>query len=134
MGFSIDPNEPHSGARSLRVDFAGESPPHALLSQLVIVKPSTRYRIHFAARSREIVTGGRPLITVSDAGESGLELVKSEPLDKGTSDWRPFSVEFTTGVATTAVTVAVKREGCASAPCPIFGSISLDSFSIEQVN
>ena len=133
VGFSIDPNEPHSGARSLRVDFAGESPPHALLSQLVIVKPSTRYRIHFAARSRDIVTGGRPLISVSDAGESGPDLAQSAPLDKGTSDWRSFGVEFTTGVATTAVTVAVKREGCPSAPCPIFGSISLDSFSIEQV-
>ena len=133
VGLSIDPNEPHTGARSLRVDFGGESPAPALLSQLVIVKPSTRYRIHFAARSRELVTGARPLVAVTDAGENGPELAQSAPLDKGTSGWRPLSIEFTTGAVTNAVTVAVKREGCPSAPCPIFGSISLDSFSIEQV-
>lgn len=133
MGLSIDPNEPHSGARSLRLDFAGDSPPHALLSQLVIVKPSTRYRIHFAGRSRDIVTGARPLVLVIDAGENGPDLAQSSPLDKGTSGWRTFSIEFTTGAATNAVTVAVKREECPSAPCPIFGSIGLDSFSIEQM-
>ena len=133
VGLSIDPNEPHSGARSLRVNFVGESPFPDLLSQLVLVKPSTRYRIHFAARSREVVTGARPLVSVTDAGENGPELAQSAPLDKGTSGWRPFSIEFTTGAATNAVTVAVKREGCPSAPCPIFGSISLDSFSLEQV-
>lgn len=133
VGFSIDPNEPHSGARSLQMDFAGDSPSHALLSQLVIVKPSTQYRIHFSARSHDIVTGARPLVSVTDAGENGPELAQSTPLDKGTSHWRPFSIEFTTGTATKAVTVAVKREACPSAPCPIFGSINLDSFSIEQV-
>ena len=132
LGLSIDPNEPHSGARSLRMDFGGESPA-ALLSQLVIVKPSTQYRIQFAARSREVVTGARPLVGVTDAGESGAELALSAPLDKGTSDWRPFSVEFTTGGATNAVTIVVKREVCPASPCPIFGSISLDSFSLEQV-
>lgn len=133
VGLSIDPNEPHSGDRSLRVDFGGGNPPPALLSQLVIVKPSTRYRIQFAGRSREVVTGARPLVAVTDAGENGPELAHSAPLDKGTSSWRPFSIEFTTGAATNAVTVALNREACPSAPCPIFGSISLDSFSIEQV-
>ena len=133
VGLSIDPNEPHSGSRSLRMDFTGENPPPGVLSQLVIVKPSTRYRIHFAGRSREVVTGARPLVSVTDAGEKGPELALSLPLDKGTTAWRPFSIEFTTGAATNAVTIAVTREGCSSAPCPIFGSISLDSFSVEQV-
>lgn len=133
VGLSIDPNEPHSGARSLRMDFVGESPPPAVLSQLVMVNPSTRYRIHFAGRSREVVTGARPLVSVTDAGENGPELAKSAPLDKGTSGWRPFSIEFNTGAATNAVTVAVTREVCPSTPCPIFGSIGLDSFSLEKV-
>jgi regulator of sirC expression with transglutaminase-like and TPR domain len=132
VSLSIDPNEPHSGARSLRMDFSSDGPSPAMLSQLLIVKPSTRYRIHFAARSRDVVTGARPLVSVTDAGENGSELALSAPLERGTSGWRPFSIDFTTGAATNAVTVAIKREGCPSAPCPIFGSISLDSFSIEQ--
>ena len=132
VSLSVDPNEPHSGTRSLRIDFGGESPP-TLLSQLLIVKPSTRYRLHFAARSREVVTGARPLVAVFDAAQTGADLARSAPLEKGTTDWRPFSVEFVSGPGTHAVSVEVKREVCPSSPCPIFGSISLDSFSIEQV-
>ncbi len=133
VSFSVDPNEPHSGDRSLRIDFGGESPNSALTSQLVVVKPSTRYRIYFAGRSREIVTGARPLVAVTDTREGGGELAQSAPLDKGTTGWLPFSIEFATTAATQAVSVTVTRERCPSSPCPIFGSISLDSFSIEQV-
>jgi hypothetical protein len=97
------------------------------------VQPSTRYRINFAARSEEIVTGGRPIVVVSDAGENGSELGKSSELDKGTSDWRTFSFEFTSTPQTRAVFVTLKRQPCSTSPCPIFGSIGLDSFSLEQV-
>ena len=132
ISLSVDPNEPHSGSRSLRIDFGGESPP-ALLSQLSLVKPSTRYRVYFAARSREVVTGARPLVAVIDGEPGGPVLAQSAPLDKGTTDWRSFTIEFTSAPGTHAVWVEVRREKCPSSPCPIFGSVSLDSFSIEQV-
>ena len=133
LKFSVDPNNPHSGARSLQIQFGGESPNDGLLSQLLIVQPSTRYRVNFAGRSEEIITGGRPIVVVSDAGENASDLGKSSELDKGTSGWRTFSFEFTSTPQTQAVFVAVRRAGCSTSPCPIFGSIRLDSFSIEQL-
>jgi tetratricopeptide (TPR) repeat protein len=133
LRLSVDPNRPHSGAKSLRIEFAGEASNSALLSQLLVVQPSTRYRINFAGRSEEIITGGRPIVVVSDAGEKGSDLGQSSELDKGTSDWRTFSFEFTSKPQTRAVFVALKRERCSTSPCPIFGSIGLDSFSIEQL-
>jgi tetratricopeptide (TPR) repeat protein len=133
LKFSVDPSNPHSGARSLQIQFGGESPAAGLLSQLLIVQSSTRYRINFAARSEEIITGGRPIVVVNDAGENGGELGKSSELDKGTSGWRTFSFEFTSTPQTQAVYVAVSRAGCSTSPCPIFGSIGLDSFSIEHL-
>ena len=133
VGLSIDPNQPHSGTRSLRMDFSGPTVQVALLSQLVLVKPSTRYRVYFAARSREVVTGALPVVAVVDAGNNGPELGQSAPLDKATTNWRPFSIEFTTGPTTTAVSINLRREPCQTYPCPIFGSIGLDSFSIVEV-
>jgi hypothetical protein len=133
LTLSVDPHQAHSGAKSLRIEFAGDSPNSALLSQLLMVQPSTRYRINFAGRSREIISAGRPIVVVSDAGENGSDLGQSSALDKGTSDWRTFSFEFTSTPQTHAVFVVVRRERCPTSPCPIFGSIGLDSFSIEQL-
>ncbi len=133
LKLAVDPNRPHSGAKSLQIEFGGEPSNPALLSQLLVVQPSTRYRINFAGRSEGIVSGGRPIVVATDAGESGSDLGQSSALDKGTSDWRPFSFEFTSTPQTRAVFVVVRRERCPETPCPIFGSIGLDSFSIEQV-
>jgi Tfp pilus assembly protein PilF len=129
--FSIDPAQPHSGSKSLRIDFAGAAG-GPLVSQLILVDPSKVYQANFAARSHEIVTGGLPLAAVNDASGDRKLLAQSAPLTKGTSDWRVFTFQFTTAPTTNAVVLSVQREGCASSPCPIFGSISLDSFSLEQ--
>jgi tetratricopeptide (TPR) repeat protein len=130
--FSIDPSQPHSGSKSLRIDFAGNAD-GSLVSQLILVEPSKRYQANFAARSDEIVTGGLPLVVVTDAAGDSKLLAQSGPLTKGSSDWRVFSFQFTTAPTTRAVVLSVQREACSSNPCPIFGSISLDSFSLEQL-
>jgi hypothetical protein len=128
---SLDSGEPHSGSKNLRIEFSGSSNPN--VSQLILVEPSRRYRINFAGRSQDVVTGGLPLLVVSDATDS-KHLGQSAPLAKGSSEWQPFSFEFTTTPSTTAVVLSLQRENCTTSPCPIFGAISLDSFSVEQVN
>lgn len=129
---SLDQVQPHSGARALRVEFNGNSNP-ALpsVSQLILVEPSKRYRINFAGRSQDIVTGGRPLVVASDAAGEQKRLGQSLPLPQGNSDWQSFSFEFTAAPTTSAVVISLQRENCASSPCPIFGSILLDSVSVE---
>jgi len=129
---SLDSSQPHTGSKNLRIEFAGDSNPGSdLVSQLLLVEPGRHYKINFAARSQEIVSGGLPIITVTDA-DVNKRLGQSLPLSKGSTDWNVISLEFTTQPATNAVVLSVQREGC-SAPCPIFGVISLDSFSIEQL-
>lgn len=130
---SLDSSQPHSGAKNLRIEFAGDSNPGAdVVSQLLLVEPARHYKINFAVRSQEIVSGGLPLITVTDAGVP-KRLGQSPPLSMGSSNWNVLSFEFTTQPTTNAVVLSVQREGCSTSPCPIFGVISLDSFSIEQL-
>jgi hypothetical protein len=130
---SLDSSQPHTGTKNLRIEFAGESNPGTdLVAQLVLVEPARHYKINFATRSQEIVSGGLPIITVKDAGDN-KRLGQSLPLSKGSTNWNVISFEFTTQPTTGAVVLSVQREGCSTSPCPIFGVISLDSFSIEQL-
>ena len=134
VSLSLDSSQPHSGSKNLRIDFSGDSNPGAeLVSQIILVEPSRRYQINFAGRSREVVTGGLPLVVVTDAKGDRKRLGQSASLDQGTGNWRRFTFEFTAGATTTAVTLSLQRQNCSSSPCPIFGSISLDSFSVAKL-
>lgn len=131
---SSDSSQPHTGSKDLRIEFAGDSNPGTdVVSQLLLVEPSRRYKINFAARSQDVISGGLPIVTATDAGPDHKRLGQSRPLSKGSSDWNVISFEFSTQSNTNAVVISVQREGCTSSPCPIFGVISLDSFSIEQL-
>ncbi len=132
VGLALDPNQPHSGAQSLRIDLGGEHSPD-LVAQLLLVQPSTRYQVSFAARTQDLVTGGPPLAVVTDAGGERKRLGQSATLTKDTKDWRTFNFEFTTLPTTSAVMLSLQREPCSSGPCPAFGSVLLDSFSIRSL-
>jgi tetratricopeptide (TPR) repeat protein len=131
---TLDSNHPDSGVQFLRVTFAGNSNPGIpLLSQLLLVQPGGHYRVNFAGRSDEIVSGGLPLVIVSDAAGDQKRLGQSSTLSKGSGDWQHYSFEFTIPATTSAVTLSLQRENCSTSPCPIFGSASLDSFSLEKL-
>ena len=131
---SLNANQPQSGSKNLRIDFSGDSNPGTeLVSQLILVRPSTRYQINFASRAQDVVTGGMPLIVVTDAKGDRKRLGQSGPLAGSTGDWRVSSFEFTTSATTTAVRLSLQRESCSTSPCPIFGTVSLDSFSVAQL-
>ncbi len=125
---SLDAREPHSGAKSLRIDLNGVANAN-WLSQLILVAPSRHYQINFASRSQDIVTGGLPFLSVSDAA-TNQGLGRSPTLGKGTTAWEVSKLEFTTTANTSAVMLTIQRESCTTSPCPIFGSLSFDSFSI----
>jgi tetratricopeptide (TPR) repeat protein len=134
ISMSLDSSQPNSGLKSLRIEFGGDSNPGStLISQLILVEPLKRYRINFAARSQDIVTGGLPFTIVHDTSGDLKPLGRSAPLSSGSTDWRAVSFEFATTATTSAVVLSLQREACTTAPCPIFGSISLDSFSVEQL-
>jgi hypothetical protein len=60
-------------------------------------------------------------------------LGESAPVGQGTHGWEVHSFEFTTGPETRAVVLSLQREICKTPPCPIFGFVWLDSFSIQLV-
>ena len=127
---TLESGASHSGSKNLRIEFSGDS--NLAVNQLILVEPSTHYRVDFASQSQDVVTGGLPFVMVNDAADS-KRLGQSVPLAKGTTGWQSFSFEFTTTPTTTAVLLSLQRENCTTSPCPIFGSISLDSFSVERL-
>ena len=134
VGFSLDSAQPQSGTRSLRISFSGHANPAVeLVSQLVLIEPGTHYKLNFAARTHGIVTGGPLVLIVKDANGQHV-VARSAQLPEDSGGWRTFGMEFATGPATTAIVLSLQREECTTSPCPVFGTLNLDSFSLEQVN
>lgn len=135
--FSLDTAAPRAGARSLRLDFAGNSAPgRELLSQLIIVEPGVRYRLRFAARTSSLVTGGPLLVRVLALSAQGdVSLAQSAPLATGTSDWQDASLEFNTPPDVRAVRLTITRQACmgSQGPCPAFGQVWFDQFVLDRL-
>jgi len=132
LTLSVDTTQKQSGNKSLLIQFNGNSDPAmSLVAQLVLVEPSRRYRLNFSTRTADLVTGGLPVVTITD-GKTEQLLGKSTTVRQGTNEWEAQSIEFATGPDSSAVFVTLRRESCASSPCPVFGRIWLDSFSIES--
>lgn len=133
--FAMDWSEPHSGAQSLRLDWAGNSDPQVMvIKQLVLVEPHTRYRLHFAARTRELLSVSLPIVSVSDANDDKQSaLAQSPALPRATTPWQDYSLEFTTAEKTSAVLIGVRREACNTYPCSILGNLWLDDFVLQRL-
>ena len=134
VAISRDTAQPRAGVYSLRVEWKGSSnPAAAVVSQLVLVSANTRYQLRFAVRTEELVTGGLPLIVVTDAsGSAAHPLASSVPLPAGTNGWQELTLEFATGDTTRSVLIGLQRQSCPSGPCPIFGRLWLDTFTLEK--
>lgn len=131
---SHDAANPREGGKSLRIDFRGISnSATTVVSQLILVEPKTHYRLQFASRTQELVSGGLPFIVVSEATSPHVRIAESAALAGGTDQWRDATLEFDTGPQTRAVLVQVLRKWCTSEPCPIFGSLWLDAFALRKL-
>ena len=129
---AIDVSEKFGGAKSLQINFDGSwTPSTPLLSQTIVADRLKNYRLSFAVRTKDLVTGGTPVILVIDA-DSNQILGRSENLPTATIPWRTLTLNFTTTSTTQAVIIRLQRNNCDSSPCPIFGTLWLDEFHIEQ--
>ena len=128
---ALDISEKVSGEKSLQVAFDGEWNPGAtLLSQTVLVEPYRQYQLKFFVKTKDLVTGGPPQIVLTDATNNRI-LLKSDPFPSGSGPWSQMRVAFTAPSA--AIVIDLARENCAASPCPIFGLVWLDDFSLEQL-
>jgi tetratricopeptide (TPR) repeat protein len=130
---SLEPANPQEGKASLRVEFNGDSDPATqIISQLVLVEPNSRYRFRFAARTENIVSGGLPRVVVRDAGSQEI-LGQTSAFPKAVSNWQYYSIDFNSKEKTSAILISLQRERCSESPCPIFGRLWLDNFSLNKL-
>jgi hypothetical protein len=78
------------------------------------------------------VTGGPPLVEVVSASKPGAALASTATLPRATDGWQNFALEFNAPTAG-AVRVVLRREPCATSPCPAFGSVWLDAFELKRL-
>ncbi|HEX7329883.1 MAG TPA: carbohydrate binding domain-containing protein, partial [Pyrinomonadaceae bacterium] len=129
---AVDVSEALDGAKSLQISLDGNwTPGTPLLSQTIIVEPETTYRLSFSVKTKDLVTGGAPVMIVSDA-TNGQLLGKSENFPTATSPWTSLNFVFTTLPTSQAAVIRLQRNNCDSSTCPIFGTLLLDQFHIEQ--
>jgi hypothetical protein len=132
---SLDQTQPRQGRNSLRLDWSGDANPASpVVSQTVLVEPNARYRLRFSVRTEELVSGGLPFIAVVDAASlDSHALAQSDPFPSKTTQWQEESVDFTTGKDAQAVVVILQRQSCSRNPCPIFGRVWVDDFSLQKL-
>ena len=130
---SLDANQPSVGKQSLLVSFLGYSEPTTvLLSQLLLVEAHKHYEVRFDVRTDNLLTGGLPVIAIYGATGARKVLGQSTPIGFEGSAWQSLKFDFRT-TDEEAVELRLQRKPCNNVPCPIFGSLWLDNFAIEEV-
>jgi tetratricopeptide (TPR) repeat protein len=132
---AIDTSGPSETSRSVRVEFAGDSPPTSqVMTQLVLLEPETHYSLSFMAKSEGLVTGGPPVIIVVAVNNNPVKnLGQSTALAVGTTGWARKQFDFWSGEST-AVMLGLQRQQCTQSPCPIFGRLWLSEFSLAKTD
>jgi hypothetical protein len=132
---SADPSQYQSGQKSLRIDFHGDSNPTTpAVTQLVVVKPHTSYRLKFQALSKDYLSPSAPVLAILDASDEKSAALAESPGVSGATAWREFSIDFTTRDQTSAVRLQFGRQSCGGSPCAAFGTIWLDSFELTELS
>lgn len=130
---TLDHIEWHSGHGSLKIAFKSPTNLDSIdVSQVVIVEPNTQYRFECYARTRDLITGGTPVIQIFGAMDHE-PLGTSAPLPDGNNEWQPVTIEFRTGPGMEGALVRLARASCGKdALCPIFGNVWYDDFTLQH--
>ena len=130
---SLDTTDPREGHSSLKIYFDGaDNPASPVITQLILVEPSTHYQLRFAVRSEGLVSGGLPQVIVRDA-DTNTVLAQSDQFPGTTGGWRDYAIDFESGKLASAVQIGIQRQSCEKSPCPIFGPVWLDNFSLQKL-
>ncbi|HJT67532.1 MAG TPA: carbohydrate binding domain-containing protein [Pyrinomonadaceae bacterium] len=131
---AIDVSEKAEGHKSLQATFEGNWDASATspISQTIVVQSEGRYRLSFAVKTKDLITGGPPRIVLTDATNNQI-LAKSDAFPQTTNMWQHMNVEFSVPAKAEAVIVSLTRDNCSSSPCPIFGVLWLDAFALTKL-
>jgi hypothetical protein len=124
-----DSTDAHSGQSALKIRFTGNSEiQRPIASQISFLEAGKQYRLTYFAKAGELVSGGLPTVVVADV-KTGQVLGASKPITNTNGSWEERSVAFK--ASDSVVLISLQRPACVDRPCPIFGELSIDDFSIS---
>jgi len=135
--FTIDTAVAHSGARSLRIEFAGRDTTQLdnEIKQLVALRPGVRYSLECYVKASDLQTPEGPRVVVSSSA-SPVWLAASDAVVPGSGDWQRLAVAFvapqSASSATSAVLISIKRKPKFSYDEPTRGTLWFDDFSLKE--
>ncbi len=133
IAISVDGNKGFSGGSGLQIRFLGNSNPNELaIWQLIAVEPGSRYKMTFDASVEKLESGGLPVVVVLDASNHNV-VAESKPFSDSNTEWRSYGIVFLAPEETEGIIVGVRRQNCSAGPCPIFGKMLFDNFSLHEV-
>jgi hypothetical protein len=129
VSLAIDPDESHSGSRSLRIEFQGPGIEDSGIRQLVSVNPDTEYAFSGYYKAAEMDGAGAPKFAIEDV-YSGARLFMSDDL-RDAGSWTNVNGRFTTGPETDLIVLRVAR---VPAGRPIRGKLWIDGLKLVKSN
>jgi tetratricopeptide (TPR) repeat protein len=129
VSLAIDPDQSHSGSRSLRIVFQGSGIEDAGIRQLVSVDPDTDYVFSGYYKAAEMDGAGAPEFAIQDV-YSGAKLFMSDGL-RDTGSWTRVNGSFTTGHETHLIVLRVAR---VPADRPIRGKLWIDGLKLVSAD
>jgi hypothetical protein len=122
----------HSGGRSLRIDFTGRDTTRldGQVKQNLVLRPGVHYRLQFYVKTERLDTPEGPRVVVTDP--SNNEIVRSDPIPSGTSDWRAYAIDFTAPVTARSMVLAIKRVPRFVYDNPTSGTVWFDDFVLTE--
>jgi tetratricopeptide (TPR) repeat protein len=127
----------HTGARSLRIDFAGRDTTKldGEIKQLIVVRPNTHYKLEYYANAEKLVTpeGPRVVVRLKDSQD---QVAASEPIVAGKPGWQRIDFDLdsppTPNSEPVALVVTVVRRAKFSYDEPTRGTIYFDDFTLVE--
>lgn len=122
---ALDPNEAHSGRRSLRISFEGPGIADAGIRQIVAVEPDTRYEFSGYYKAQEMDGAGGAEFTIQDLYKETTFFVSDDL--RNTNFWTQVTGAFTTGPDTHLLVLQIARVPAGS---PIRGTVWIDDLKL----
>jgi hypothetical protein len=122
------------GSRALKVDFTvPQNSEYELLYQFVPVAPNHTYDLSALLKIQGITSDSGPRLRVVDPHCLACLDISTQG-STGTSDWRPVTIQFTTGPTTDVIRLSLWRPRSRTYPTEIAGQLWLDKVSLLPAN
>ena len=125
VSLALDPTQPHTGNRSLRMVFDSRQLEDSGLQHLIPVQPNTGYNFSANFRSEDMKGAGGPRFVLEDV-YTGAFYFSSDALTDG-GFWKNVSGDFTTGPNTKLLLLRVQRF---PVELPIQGTLWIDGIRL----